>query len=74
MYVERSYQYNGDSLGIFLHEAPVSLEMLRWASEVFLTNSVQEVLPVCDVAGRLVPERDVTLRLLEAYRAQVAST
>ena len=62
-----------DSLGIFVHEAPVPLEMLRWASEVFLTNSVQEVLPVCDVAGRLVPEREVTLRLLEAYRAQVAS-
>lgn len=63
-----------DELGIFLHEAPVPLEMLRWAAEAFVTNSVQEVLPLREVAGRRVPEREVTLRLLEAYREKVAST
>jgi branched-subunit amino acid aminotransferase/4-amino-4-deoxychorismate lyase len=62
-----------DELGIFLHEAPVPLEMLRWASEVFVTNSVQEVFPLREVAGRPVPEREVTMRLFEAYRRKVAS-
>jgi len=58
-------------LGIIAHEAPIPLEMLRWASEVFLTNSVQEILPLREVAGRLVPEREVMLRLLECYHARV---
>jgi branched-chain amino acid aminotransferase len=61
-------------LGIILHEAPVPLEMLRWASEVFVTNSVQELLPLREVAGRRPPEREVTLRLLECYRARVAES
>jgi branched-chain amino acid aminotransferase len=59
-------------LGIIVHEAPVPLEMLRWASEVFVTNSVQEILPLREVAGRAVPEREITLRLIESYRARVA--
>jgi len=59
-------------LGIIAHEAPIPLEMLRWASEVFLTNSVQEILPLREIAGRRVPEREVTLRLLECYRSCVA--
>jgi branched-subunit amino acid aminotransferase/4-amino-4-deoxychorismate lyase len=58
-------------LGIIAHEAPVPLEMLRWASEVFVTNSVQELLPLREVAGRKTPEREITLRLLECYRARV---
>jgi branched-chain amino acid aminotransferase len=58
-------------LGIIVHEQPVPLEMLRWASEVFVTNSVQEILPLRELAGRLVPEREVTLRLLECYHACV---
>ena len=61
-------------LGIIAHEAPVSLEMLRWASEVFVTNSVQEILPLREVAGRRIPEREVTLRLLACYRACVAES
>jgi branched-subunit amino acid aminotransferase/4-amino-4-deoxychorismate lyase len=60
-------------LGIIVHEAPVPLEMLRWAAEIFVTNSVQELLPLREVSGRRVPEREVTLRLLECYRALVAS-
>jgi branched-chain amino acid aminotransferase len=59
-------------LGIIVHEAPVPLEMLRWASEVFVTNSVQELLPLREVDGRRVPEREVTLRLLARYREVVA--
>src|SRR5262245_22707462 len=60
-------------LGIIVHEAPIPLEMLRWASEVFVTNSVQELLPLREVGGRPVPEREVTLRLLERYREKVAA-
>jgi len=61
-------------LGIIVHEAPIPLEMLRWASEVFVTNSVQELLPLREVAGRRVPEREVTLRLLACYRERVATS
>jgi branched-subunit amino acid aminotransferase/4-amino-4-deoxychorismate lyase len=61
-------------LGIIVHEAPIPLEMLRWAAEVFVTNSVQEVLPLREVAGRRTPEREVTLRILQCYRECVAAS
>jgi branched-subunit amino acid aminotransferase/4-amino-4-deoxychorismate lyase len=60
-------------LGIIAHEAPIPLEMLRWAAEVFVTNSVQEVLPLARVEGRTIPGRALGLRLLAAYRARVAA-
>ncbi|HEY6196116.1 MAG TPA: aminotransferase class IV [Candidatus Eisenbacteria bacterium] len=60
-------------LGIPVREAAVPLEMLRWAEEAFVTNSVQEVLPLARVAGRAVPGRDVGLRLLAAYHARIAA-
>jgi branched-chain amino acid aminotransferase len=61
------------ALGIIVHEAPIPIEMLRWAAEVFVTNSVQEILPLREVAGRRVPEREVTLGLLACYRTCVAA-
>ena len=61
------------SLGILAFEAAVPLEMLRWADEVFVTNSVQEVLPLSQVAGRMVPGREIGVRLLAAYRERVAA-
>jgi 4-amino-4-deoxychorismate lyase len=60
-------------LGIAVREAAVPLEMLRRAEEVFVTNSVQEVLPLSRVAGRGTPGRAVGLRLLAAYRARVSA-
>jgi len=60
-------------LGIPVREAAVPLEMLRWADEVFVTNSVQEVLPLSQVAGRAIPGRALGLRLLSAYRERVAA-
>lgn len=60
-------------LGIPAREGPVSLDSLRFADEVFLTNSVQEVLPVAAISGRPVPGRSTTLRLLAAYRDTVAA-
>ena len=49
------------------------LELLHRADEVFVTNSVQEVLPLARVDDRVVPGREIGLRLLTAYRARVAS-
>lgn len=60
------------ALGLAVRELPVPLEVLRLADEVFLTNSVQEVLPVTEIAGRPVPSSQVGRRLLEAYRERVA--
>jgi branched-subunit amino acid aminotransferase/4-amino-4-deoxychorismate lyase len=60
-------------LGIPVREATVPLEMLRSADEVFVTNSVQEVLPLSRVAGRAIPGRALGLRLLAAYRARVTA-
>ena len=59
-------------LGIDAAEGPVTLEMLRMADEVFVTNSVQEVLPLVEVAGHPVPSTDVGRRLLAEYRRGVA--
>jgi len=58
--------------GLGVREDPIRIDALESAREVFLTNSVQEVLPLARVAGRLVPERAVGLRLLAAYRETVA--
>ncbi len=60
-------------LGIPLREAAVPLEMLRRAEAAFVTNSVQEVLPLASVAGRATPGRTIALRLLAAYRERVAA-
>lgn len=59
-------------LGLEVVEGPVTLETLRMADEVFVTNSVQEVLPLREVDGRALATREVGLRLLAEYRRQVA--
>jgi branched-subunit amino acid aminotransferase/4-amino-4-deoxychorismate lyase len=61
------------ALGLEVVEADVSLEALQAADEAFVTNSVQEVVPLAVVAGRALPSRDVGLRLLAEYRRQVAA-
>lgn len=60
-------------LGIPHGERPVTPEHLRSADEVFLTNSVQEVLPLGRLDGRELPARAVAGRLLAAYRERVAA-
>ena len=60
-------------LGVRHRELPVSPEHLRSAGEVFLTNSVQEVLPLATLGGRELPSRKVGGRLLAAYRERVAA-
>lgn len=54
-------------------EMALTPEHLRWAGEVFLTNSVQEVLPLARLDGRELPDRAMGERLKAAYRERVAS-
>jgi len=61
------------ALGLRHREGAVSPADLREADEVFLTNSVQEVLPLARLAGRDVPARAVGERLRAAYRERVAA-
>lgn len=46
-------------------------DSVRLAGEAFLTNSVQEVLPIAAIEGRPTPSREVGLRLREAYQKRV---
>jgi len=61
------------ALGIEVRQLRLPLDALELADEVFLTNSVQEVLPVAELCGRPVPSQQVGRRVLEAYRALVTS-
>jgi branched-chain amino acid aminotransferase len=58
--------------GIPAREQTLTLADLRAADEIFVTNSVQEVVPVGTLDGHTVRGRAVTGRLVEAYRAEVA--
>ena len=63
-------------LGIAAEERPASAGELFEADEIFLTNSVAEVLPVRKVDGRNIGESapgPLTRRLTEAYRQFVSS-
>lgn len=62
------------SLGIAALEAPLTVADLHAADEVFLTNSVQEVVPVAALEGRPIARGTVADRLLAAYREHVAGT
>jgi branched-subunit amino acid aminotransferase/4-amino-4-deoxychorismate lyase len=57
-----------DRLGIPAREAMIPWVSLAGAEEVFLTNSVQEVVPVAIVDERTVPDREIGTRLRDAYR------
>lgn len=58
-------------LGIPARETRLERDDLANAGELFLTNSVQEVVPVAEVSGRALPSRATGERLREAYRRQV---
>jgi len=59
------------AMGIRRRETVVTPEHLRGAGEVFLTNSVQEVVPVAKLAGRELAPGETVPRLLAAYRERV---
>jgi branched-chain amino acid aminotransferase len=54
--------------GIRAREAPLRPADLEQAQEVFLTNSVQQVVPLARVDDHPVPERGLGERLLAIYR------
>ncbi len=58
-------------LGIPCREEPVDRAALAEADEVFLTNSVQQVVPLATLGGRPLPARTVGERLGTAYREMV---
>ncbi len=55
-----------------VREAVLTPEDALGADEVFLTNSVQEVVPIARLGSRVMPGRAIGERLLAAYRARVA--
>jgi branched-chain amino acid aminotransferase len=59
------------TLGIPAHERTLTLAALRSATEMFLTNSVQEVVPVAALDGSAMAGREVGTRLATAYRQAV---
>ncbi len=60
-------------LGIPARECALQAGGLREVDALFLTNSVQEILPVATLDGRALPSRDVPQRLLAAYREHVGA-
>jgi branched-chain amino acid aminotransferase len=58
-------------LGVPVREAALTVPELLAADEVFLTNSVQEVLPLAQLAGRALPSQETGQRLRAAYRERV---
>ena len=58
--------------GFPAREQVLSLAEVRFAREVFLTNSVQEVVAVRILDGRPISGGEVTARLREAYRSDVS--
>jgi branched-chain amino acid aminotransferase len=64
------------ALGITAHQVPCTIDDLLDADEVFLTNSVMEVMPVTRVERKAIANEKpgpVTRRLLEAYRTLTQS-
>jgi branched-subunit amino acid aminotransferase/4-amino-4-deoxychorismate lyase len=61
-----------ETLGLTVREAVLQREALLEADEIFLTNSVQEVVPVSRIGDRVVPAREIGSRLRDLYRASVA--
>jgi branched-subunit amino acid aminotransferase/4-amino-4-deoxychorismate lyase len=60
-----------DRLGLRAREAEIPRRSLADAGEIFLTNSVQEVVPVAAVDDHPVPGQEIGLRLHDAYQEMV---
>ncbi len=57
------------SWGVDVQEGYYSLQQLKEADEIFLTNSIQEIVPVCRLDGDVYPGKcgEMTSRLQRAY-------
>lgn len=71
--VRRRVMEMGERIGLSIREAAIMRADLEQADEIFVTNSVQEVVPVARCAERELPSRATGERLREAYSALVAS-
>jgi branched-subunit amino acid aminotransferase/4-amino-4-deoxychorismate lyase len=60
-------------LGIPAREAMLEDRDIARADEVFLTNSIQEVVPLATLEGSALPGRAIGERLARAYRAAVSA-
>jgi len=61
----------GATLGLAVRERALTVADLQASDEVFLTNSVQEIVPVAALGGQPIAGRAVAERLLAAYRDMV---
>jgi branched-chain amino acid aminotransferase len=61
------------ALGLATRERPIARGELAAADEVFLSTSVQEVVPVASLDGHAIRDRAIGLSVREAYRAAVAA-
>ena len=61
------------ALGITAREAPLAREALFAAEEVFLTNSIQQVVALGVLEGRALAGRESSRLLLEAWRSVFAA-
>ena len=62
--------------GVAVEEAPLTIEDLLTADEVFLTNSIMEVMPVCRIERHAVGSEKpgvVTTALANAYQDEAAA-
>jgi branched-chain amino acid aminotransferase len=60
------------ALGISALEAELTRDELLGADEVFVTNSVQQVVPVARLGARSLPSRSIGSRLAASYRETAA--
>ncbi len=61
------------SLGMSTRERTLSRDELRAADEMFVTNSIQQVVPLVALDGHPVPSRTLGARLREIYRERAAA-
>lgn len=61
-------------LGTHYTECNITPEDLNNSTEVFLTNSIREIMPVVEIAGKAVGDRKpgpITSKLIQAYKNKV---
>ena len=55
-------------LGLTVREVGVKHSLLVEATEIFLTNSVREIVPVSELGSRRLSSQEIAVQLREAYR------
>jgi branched-subunit amino acid aminotransferase/4-amino-4-deoxychorismate lyase len=58
-------------LGLAVQERVVAREDLLNAEELFVTNSIQEIVPIAELAGQPIPSQTTGLKLKRLFRASL---